>query len=263
MSNTNLEQLQKLGRIFNSDKIVSTDDIKEVLDGVMQIMNSFKKENITLNKETKEFLDKVKNFAEAKLKEIKDECQDGKSELKELSKKSKEEIESLCKEASKEYKRLMAKMAKEKPKDGKTPLKGKDYFDGKDGKDGSPDTAEQIRNKLENLKGAERLSTSAIEGLDDIIVNLSKLMSETSGKGKATGWSKLIRFIDDETPIGTVNGSNAIFKIIKTPQTGSLKVYRNGSRMRVTEDYTFDGYRTITFIVPPEVGEVLFVDYRY
>ena len=96
-----------------------------------------------------------------------------------------------------------------------------------------------------------------------MLETLSKTLSEKSGSGRAQGWSKLIRFIDDETPIGTVNGSNTIFKIIKTPHTGSLKVYRNGSRMRITEDYTFDGYRTITFIIPPEVGEILFVDYRY
>jgi hypothetical protein len=73
-------------------------------------------------------------------------------------------------------------------KDGYTPVKGKDYFDGKPGKtgspgkdadenriiretvsliptpqDGSPDTAEEVRDKLASLKGNARLDISAIK----------------------------------------------------------------------------------------------------
>jgi hypothetical protein len=76
------------------------------------------------------------------------------------------------------------------PEDGYSPVKGKDYFDGKDGrdgddgidgkdgytprkgidyfdgKDGSPDTPEQIRDKLEKLEGDVRLDVSSVKGLE-------------------------------------------------------------------------------------------------
>lgn len=68
---------------------------------------------------------------------------------------------------------------------GRTPVKGVDYFDGNDGtpgekgekgdkgesikgepgKDGSPDTPKDIKEKLETLKGDERLDATAIKNL--------------------------------------------------------------------------------------------------
>jgi hypothetical protein len=56
--------------------------------------------------------------------------------------------------------------------DGADGLDGKDGIDGKDGLDGldgSPDTPEDIRIKLESLKGERRLSAEAIKGLDEYV----------------------------------------------------------------------------------------------
>jgi hypothetical protein len=69
-------------------------------------------------------------------------------------------------------------------------------------------------------------------------------------------------FMDDETLIGDVNGVNAVFTVTYTPISGSLKVYRGGARQRVTEDYTVNG-NEITFIIPPQPGEILLADYRH
>jgi len=58
-----------------------------------------------------------------------------------------------------------------KIKSGKDGLDGSDGDDGKDGeagKDGSPDLAEDIRNKLELLQGDERLDVSAIRGISKL-----------------------------------------------------------------------------------------------
>lgn len=67
--------------------------------------------------------------------------------------------------------------------DGYTPVKGVDYFDGENGKDGkdgekgdtgdkgedgSPDSATDIKNKLESLTKDERLDISAIKGADKL-----------------------------------------------------------------------------------------------
>tara|TARA_R110000868_G_scaffold175724_4_gene412922 strand:- start:4705 stop:7032 length:2328 start_codon:yes stop_codon:yes gene_type:complete len=46
---------------------------------------------------------------------------------------------------------------------------GEDGIAGTNGVDGSPDTAEQIRNKLENLSGTERLDSAAIKGAEDFV----------------------------------------------------------------------------------------------
>ncbi|PIZ87458.1 MAG: hypothetical protein COX92_01135 [Candidatus Nealsonbacteria bacterium CG_4_10_14_0_2_um_filter_40_15] len=41
-------------------------------------------------------------------------------------------------------------------------------------KDGSPDTPEEIRNKLEGLNGDERIDKSAIRGLEELIRGIGK-----------------------------------------------------------------------------------------
>jgi len=147
-------------------------------------------------------------------------------------------------------------------KDGKDGADGKSIV-GPAGKDGSPDSKEQVRDKLEELKDGEKLSIQAIQDLSKILEELRKV--ERGGKGGG-GFSKIHmdrHFIDDETPTGTINGVTTAFTISKAPNpVGSLKVYLNGQRMRVTEDYTFSG-RTITFTTAPPTSSILLVDFRY
>jgi len=174
-----------------------------------------------------------------------------------------------------------------KLKDGYTPVKGKDYFDGKDGKDGigiigakgdkgeqgesiqglngadgSPDTPKLIRDKLEFLKEEEKLSIEAVRDLEE---RLQKL--EERPLGGKSGWgfaySAMDRhFFDNETPTGTVNGTNKAFTLTKAPNpSASLKVYVNQGRMYLTIDYTFSS-QTITFNTAPPTGSIIEVDYR-
>lgn len=141
-------------------------------------------------------------------------------------------------------------------RDGVDGLNGRDGKDGQNGKDGTEITPEQIRDKLEGLK--EKLSIHAIQ-------DLPKLLEEKESKGRSAFpslISKRIRFIDDETPSGTIDGVNTVFTLSKDPAKGSLKVYRGGGRQRVTEDYTLSG-RTITFTIPPVTGEIILCDFRY
>ena len=59
-----------------------------------------------------------------------------------------------------------------------------------------------------------------------------------------------------------INGDGLNFTINHVPSpTNSLKVYRNGQRLKITEDYTFSG-QTITLLIALTVGEILTVDYR-
>lgn len=62
---------------------------------------------------------------------------------------------------------------------------GRSIFGGKGepGKDGSPDTPEQVRDKLETLAADERLSHTAIRGLEEEIAKLRKDIAAKSSGG--------------------------------------------------------------------------------
>lgn len=136
----------------------------------------------------------------------------------------------------------------------------------------NPLTADELRDKLEGLK--EKLSIQAIADLPDILEELSKLVKKKGSdrdlgllKGSIHGGKGTqIRFIDDETPTGAVDGANTNFVLRYVPAKGSLKVYRGGARQRITEDYTLSG-KTITFLVAPQLDgdgnpEIILCDYR-
>ena len=177
-------------------------------------------------------------------------------------------------------------------KDGYTPVKGKDYFDGKagigikgdkgdtptdtelislinplipaplNGADGSPDTPKLIRDKLEFLEADQRLDISAIRGLRKRLTKLEERPLGGKGGGGLSYISLDQHFFDDQTFTGIQNGTNKVFTVIEAPNPlTSLKIYRGGARQRITEDYTVSG-QTVTFIIAPVAGEVLLYDLR-
>jgi hypothetical protein len=72
------------------------------------------------------------------------------------------------------------------------------------------------------------------------------------------GASALVR---NEVPAGTINSSNTAFTLASAPTTGSLRVYLNGVRQKVTDDYTTSG-TGITFVTAPPTGSNLLADYE-
>lgn len=68
-------------------------------------------------------------------------------------------------------------------------------------------------------------------------------------------------FVDSEVPSGSVNSSNVTFTLANTPIAGSVKLYQNGIRLKVTTDYSISGV-TITFVTAPTTGDLLLTDYR-
>jgi hypothetical protein len=78
------------------------------------------------------------------------------------------------------------------------------------------------------------------------------------GSGTALG------FVDQEAPVGTVNGSNSTFLLSQAPfPAGSLHLFRNGILQRVVVDYTLSG-NAVTFlsVSTPQVGDQLLASYR-
>lgn len=71
-------------------------------------------------------------------------------------------------------------------------------------------------------------------------------------------------FTDDEVPVGVIDGTNSLFTTANAPLSGTLKVYRNGVRLRLNSDY-FSSGTTITFATDhfPQVGDLVVCDYRF
>lgn len=69
-------------------------------------------------------------------------------------------------------------------------------------------------------------------------------------------------FVFDETPSGTVNGSNVTFTLANTPTAGTVRLHINGYRLRAGSgnDYTLSG-ASITMLTAPLTGEILVADY--
>lgn len=150
-----------------------------------------------------------------------------------------------------------------------TPIKGKDYFDGKGGDkgaDGTEITATEIRNKLEGLKGKSRLKVSAIKGIDELIQNEVKKSynggSYAGGNGNGGGTGSSSTFADNEIPTGVQNGVNVTFTLMHTPLTGTVHLYYNGLRQTPINDFTIST-STITMVLAPTSSDILLVDYKY
>lgn len=67
--------------------------------------------------------------------------------------------------------------------------------------------------------------------------------------------------VENETPTGTIDGSNKTFTLANTPKSGSVKLYRSGQRLKLNSDFTLST-ATITMTNAPEVGENLLCDYK-
>jgi hypothetical protein len=78
---------------------------------------------------------------------------------------------------------------------------------------------------------------------------------------RSTRW----RPVDNETPSGIIDGTNATFTLAFTPIAGSVHLFRRGLRMRrgAENDYTVTG-PTITFNAGavPRPGDNILADYR-
>lgn len=147
--------------------------------------------------------------------------------------------------------------------------KGKDGKDGRDGKDGKPGPKGESGGTTTIGWGAHPLKVSQ----DGVVKD--KVTRHISFKG--TGVSSVTRrsdgvvevnitgpatFVDSEVPAGAVNGVNVTYTLSQTPSSGSLHLYLNGLRQKVSDDYSLSG-GTITMVDAPSIGDSLLTDFRY
>jgi hypothetical protein len=262
MAISNEEKLKKLLYLMDEDSMTKQDFIKE-WKKVLDLVKKIKDENVQA----------IRDMKEAHLKLSAKIDDNSNQNLTKISKDFTEKIKDL----EKRYSDFMADIE----------LRVAEIQDGQDGKDADeeiivgkvlnkiripeideiekdlPKLGEPIRDALELLEGDNRLMISAIKGLEEKLQELGERPLGGKGGGGFSYAHMDRHFIDDETPSGLVNGSNKAFTIAKTPNpTASLKVYVNGQRMRITEDYTLSA-RTITFVTAPPTGSIVLVDYRF
>lgn len=71
----------------------------------------------------------------------------------------------------------------------------------------------------------------------------------------------LKHFWEDETPSGTINGSNVTFTLAQTPHENAVvRLYQDGLFLKQGTDYTLSG-ATITMTTAPAVGQSLRANY--
>lgn len=115
-------------------------------------------------------------------------------------------------------------------------------------------------NRTAKINPAGQIESLTGESSDCVRVDGTAAPCPTGGGGGTP-----VRFADDETPAGSVNGTNASFTLanIPTPEA-SLLLFRNGLRQRRNVDYTIAN-STITFLSGsiPQTGDQLAAHYRY
>ena len=126
-----------------------------------------------------------------------------------------------------------------------------------------PDTADDIRNKLEVLPDGEKLKIDAIENLRKELDAIRNMRARAFGGG---GTSTIgvqaalgrIQVIEEEITFSGTTGA-----LSELPASGTVKLFRGGVRMQegTGKDYTISG-ATITLATAAIEGEVFVADFE-
>jgi len=75
-------------------------------------------------------------------------------------------------------------------------------------------------------------------------------------------WSSIGTMTVNDSPTGSINGTNTTFTLGGTPVGNTLSVFLNGILQQpgAGNDYTIAG-TTVTFIAPPEAGDIILCSY--
>lgn len=173
---------QKIDEIQTKSLVAS--DMKAFITLVLKVVTEVKDNLNKISEENINLMQRALSYiSEEHSKIMENVSQETKSALEEFDLKT-NELRNLLSE----IKKIKATPGKDGV-DGYTPIKGKDYFDGEPGKNGSPDTAEQVKEKLESLKDEDRLDASAIKGLDELIKKFGTTITDWAVGG--------IRFLEN------------------------------------------------------------------
>ena len=128
------------------------------------------------------------------------------------------------------------------------------------GRSGNTLTVERAREAIGGVQTAFPHGVGETVANELSVESLLLLISQNGGGGGGGGTRV------EETPSGTINGSNDTFTLSNSPLSASLNLYLNGLRMRAgaSNDYTITG-TSITFDpdMIPQSGDSLIASYSY
>lgn len=205
------EQVASLGRVFNLDKLVTKEDIGVVLEGVMKIMASFKKDNEKLTEEAK---NAVENLLERVI-ESNDKAWD---ETRNLTSESKKELRQTIKSAKEDFKATVDKL-KEMMLEVETmkPLDGKDADEQK--------IIDEVLAKIKLPEYKEFILTG-----EDIVFKINELdTDDEDGKIDASHIKNLPEFTQ-----------NITHEMVRTG-LGNLEVYNGNTKVGSSQRIRFTG----------------------
>jgi hypothetical protein len=136
-------------------------------------------------------------------------------------------------------------------------------------------TAAIADTKLATISTAGKVANSATTGTASAVAD-TLVLRDANGRAKVAdpavaadiaskGYvdTEIARFVINETPTGSINGTNREFTLAHTPASGTLQVFVSGLMMLPGTHFTFSG-ATLTFTDPyqPITGEWLRVSYK-
>lgn len=131
-------------------------------------------------------------------------------------------------------------------RNGYTPVKGIDYFDGQNGNDGKDVDENKIINNIFNKLESSTYEISQIKGLQEELDNLRKLKTRGGGGVSALGVQQAFKWIlKTEQPTGSINGINTKYKVSQDI-FAVLAFSLNGEVITELPNYIISG-KTITF----------------
>lgn len=96
--------------------------------------------------------------------------------------------------------------------------------------------------------------------VDDALDQLADRVTDAEADKAAV--EMLHTHVVNEDLTAVCDGARTVFGLMQEAQEETTQVYKNGSRMRVNDDYTeTDLYNTITFAVAPDAADELWIDY--
>jgi len=107
-------------------------------------------------------------------------------------------------------------------------------------------------------------STGALESVQGNLADCIHVDGTTGPCGSVSSGGAGPGFVDQESPAGSVNGSNTVFTLTQAPSpAASLEIHRNGVLMKTGIDYSLSG-ATVTFgsLSTPQSGDLLLASYR-
>lgn len=171
--NEETKNLLNIAKKLAGKQLITYDELQGFVTDVANILAQYRSATSQINKETKDTLNTLVKSLESAHSEL---IKEHNSVISDSVSREIDKVSQMIDDCKKMQKEVMS-MKMEKPKKGDKGEKGEKGEQGVAGKDGSPDTAEQVRDKLETLKEDERLDASAIKGLEKFIKTTKEVVS--------------------------------------------------------------------------------------